>query len=191
MHNSTERSTAAAAPAGLFYSSDSTAAHNRRDETKTQGPGPKKPPRAKKPNGCASRIHSSRLHPLDAPTPVHWTHPRATLTPHTHARQPHARPPHPPTLHPLRTHTAHTVSHTRSLLDGAQTYSSARGSGRACRPCVTRRGRGSWASSGRHSRRCVRACELLRGGSAARPSRRLRSGPWPLPGAFIHEMWVL
>ena len=179
MHNSTERSTAAAALAGLFYSSDSTAAHNRRDETKTQGPGPKKPPRAKKPNGCASRIHSSRLHPLDAPTPVHWTHPRATLT------------PHPCTPRPLRTHTAHTVSLTRSLLAGAQTYSSARGSGRACRPCVTRRGRGSWASSGRHSRRCVRACELLRGGSAARPFRRLRSGPWPLPGAFTHEMWVL
>ena len=101
MHNSTERSTAAAALAGLFYSSDSTAAHNRRDETKTQGPGPKKPPRAKKPNGCASRIHSSRLHPLDAPTPVHWTHP----------------PTHGTPTHPLYTHSAHiprTLSLTRA-----------------------------------------------------------------------------
>ena len=149
------------------------------------------------------RVLRSRMAVRAASTLVdytHSTHPpqctgrtHAPRSRHTHARhaQPHARHPHPPTLHPLRTHTAHTVSLTRSLLAGAQTYSSARGSGRACRPCVTRRGRGSWASSGRHSRRCVRACELLRGGSAARPFRRLRSGPWPLPGAFIHEMWVL
>ena len=113
MHNSTERSTAAAALAGLFYSSDSTAAHNRRDETKTQGPGPKKPPRAKKPNGCASRIHSSRLHPLDAPTPVHWTHPRATLTPHPCTPRPTPRTAPPPTHSTPTPHTyrAHCLSH--------------------------------------------------------------------------------
>ena len=51
MHNSTERGTAAAALAGLFYTSDSTAAHSRRDETKTQGPGP-----LRRPKGASSPI---------------------------------------------------------------------------------------------------------------------------------------
>ena len=39
MHDSMERSTAAAALASLFYSADSTAAH-KRDVERIQGPGP-------------------------------------------------------------------------------------------------------------------------------------------------------
>ena len=81
MHNSTERGTAAAALAGLFYTSDSTAAHSRRDETKTQGPGP-----LRRPKGASSPIKKMAAMPYGQQE-VKTHSPRSPVSPQSHRPQ--------------------------------------------------------------------------------------------------------
>ena len=76
MHCSTERSTAAAALAGLFYTSDSTAAHSRRDETKTQGPGPFRRPKG----GASSPIKKMAAVPYGQQQEVKTHSPRSPVS---------------------------------------------------------------------------------------------------------------